>query len=185
MNSYREKCTDIFSNFFKEKYEKNKIPTFKSYKKIAINIEKSIYNETIKNCKEYRRPLSWESHWFYNSYKHYYMKVISNLKLNPCAPKILQKLQNKEIKFRDIAGMTHKELDPELYWKRWKEYDLKRFPKPVDEEKVLGIKKKGMFKCGRCKSTNTYHTQSQRSSSDEPMTTLVSCNDCSNVWKFR
>jgi transcription elongation factor S-II len=42
----------------------------------------------------------------------------------------------------------------------------------------------GMFTCGKCKATKTTYFQMQTRSSDEPMTTFVTCLNCNNRWKF-
>eukprot|EP00930_Biecheleria_cincta_P023719 TRINITY_DN17081_c0_g1_i1.p1 TRINITY_DN17081_c0_g1~~TRINITY_DN17081_c0_g1_i1.p1 ORF type:complete len:358 (-),score=106.68 TRINITY_DN17081_c0_g1_i1:514-1587(-) len=42
----------------------------------------------------------------------------------------------------------------------------------------------GMFTCGKCKGTKTTYFQMQTRSSDEPMTTFVTCLTCGNRWKF-
>lgn len=42
----------------------------------------------------------------------------------------------------------------------------------------------GMFTCGKCKGEKTTYFQKQTRSSDEPMTTFVSCLVCNNRWKF-
>merc|ERR1712232_682096 len=42
----------------------------------------------------------------------------------------------------------------------------------------------GMFTCGKCKGTKTTYFQMQTRSSDEPMTTFVTCLGCNNRWKF-
>lgn len=42
----------------------------------------------------------------------------------------------------------------------------------------------GMFTCGKCKGEKTTYFQMQTRSSDEPMTTFVSCLTCNNRWKF-
>jgi len=42
----------------------------------------------------------------------------------------------------------------------------------------------GMFTCGKCKGVKTTYFQMQTRSSDEPMTTFVTCLTCSNRWKF-
>mmetsp|Transcript_40657 Transcript_40657/g.73231 ORF Transcript_40657/g.73231 Transcript_40657/m.73231 type:complete len:347 (+) Transcript_40657:58-1098(+) len=42
----------------------------------------------------------------------------------------------------------------------------------------------GMFQCGKCKGTKTTYFQMQTRSSDEPMTTFVTCLTCNNRWKF-
>ncbi|EDO05373.1 Transcription factor S-II (TFIIS) central domain family protein [Babesia bovis T2Bo] len=45
-------------------------------------------------------------------------------------------------------------------------------------------KKKGQFKCLKCHSMETVYYQLQTRSSDEPMTTFVTCLECNNRWKF-
>lgn len=42
---------------------------------------------------------------------------------------------------------------------------------------------KGLFTCGRCKSSKTSNTQKQTRSADEPMTVFVVCHNCGNRWK--
>jgi len=42
----------------------------------------------------------------------------------------------------------------------------------------------GMFTCGKCKGIKTTYFQMQTRSSDEPMTTFVTCLTCNNRWKF-
>eukprot|EP01054_Gregarina_sp_Poly1_P006171 Gregarina_sp_Poly_1__6170@NODE_3265_length_1224_cov_138_324978_g2073_i0_p1_GENE_NODE_3265_length_1224_cov_138_324978_g2073_i0NODE_3265_length_1224_cov_138_324978_g2073_i0_p1_ORF_typecomplete_len308_score53_62TFIIS_M/PF07500_14/1_8e03TFIIS_M/PF07500_14/3e24TFIIS_C/PF01096_18/1_7e17Med26/PF08711_11/2_4e10Cytochrome_C7/PF14522_6/0_11DUF4189/PF13827_6/4_7e02DUF4189/PF13827_6/1Cytochrome_C554/PF13435_6/1_6e04Cytochrome_C554/PF13435_6/0_15_NODE_3265_length_1224_cov_138_324978_g2073_i01681091 len=43
---------------------------------------------------------------------------------------------------------------------------------------------KGQFPCGKCRSENTTYFQMQTRSSDEPMTTYVTCLNCHNRWKM-
>jgi transcription elongation factor S-II len=50
--------------------------------------------------------------------------------------------------------------------------------------KQCGIENaKGLFTCGRCKSSKTSNTQKQTRSADEPMTVFVHCHNCGNRWK--
>jgi len=42
----------------------------------------------------------------------------------------------------------------------------------------------GTFWCGKCKKNKTTYFQMQTRSSDEPMTTFVTCLNCHNRWKF-
>lgn len=42
----------------------------------------------------------------------------------------------------------------------------------------------GLFTCGKCKGVKTTYFQMQTRSSDEPMTTFVTCLTCNNRWKF-
>jgi len=47
-----------------------------------------------------------------------------------------------------------------------------------------GLRITGMFTCGKCKGVKTTYFQMQTRSSDEPMTTFVTCLTCNNRWKF-
>lgn len=47
-----------------------------------------------------------------------------------------------------------------------------------------GMRITGMFTCGKCKGVKTTYFQMQTRSSDEPMTTFVTCLTCNNRWKF-
>jgi len=42
-----------------------------------------------------------------------------------------------------------------------------------------------VFKCGRCEQRKAESYQMQTRSTDEPMTSFVSCLNCSNGWKFK
>ncbi|XP_026190023.1 transcription elongation factor S-II [Cyclospora cayetanensis] len=42
----------------------------------------------------------------------------------------------------------------------------------------------GQFPCFRCRTNKTVYFQMQTRSSDEPMTTFVTCLECGNRWKF-
>lgn len=57
----------------------------------------------------------------------------------------------------------------------------------ANEDKInkqCGIENaKGLFTCGRCKSSKTSNTQKQTRSADEPMTVFVQCHNCGNRWK--
>ncbi len=44
-------------------------------------------------------------------------------------------------------------------------------------------KKPGIYRCGKCKSYSTTYTQAQIRRADEPMTTFITCLDCTHSWK--
>ncbi|EPR57617.1 transcription elongation factor A TFIIS [Toxoplasma gondii TgCatPRC2] len=47
-----------------------------------------------------------------------------------------------------------------------------------------GASEGGQFPCFKCRTTKTVYFQMQTRSSDEPMTTFVTCLECGNRWKF-
>jgi DNA-directed RNA polymerase subunit M/transcription elongation factor TFIIS len=40
-----------------------------------------------------------------------------------------------------------------------------------------------LFKCPRCHKSKTIHCEVQTRSSDEPMTTFITCLECGKKWK--
>lgn len=145
---------------------------------IRINIEKGIFNLTIKTCKEKSESLSWKNAFFVKEYSTTARKVIANLTYTPNAPQVIQRINDGMIKPEDLASYSHAELRPEF----WEEQKLKTMAR------YIGTKSEqehdGFFKCGKCKTYKTTYTQAQTRSADEPMTTFVTCLNCNNVWKF-
>lgn len=52
-----------------------------------------------------------------------------------------------------------------------------------DWQRIHSVNNVGMYRCGKCKGRNTFYYQAQIRRADEPMTTFVTCNDCSHQWK--
>jgi transcription elongation factor S-II len=92
---------------------------------------------------------------------------------------ILGQLKNGEIKAHMIAFMTHQELNPEK-WHELIDAKIKRDKLKYDTTIQAST---NMFTCRKCKSKNCTYYQLQTRSADEPMTTFVSCIDCSARWK--
>jgi DNA-directed RNA polymerase subunit M/transcription elongation factor TFIIS len=99
------------------------------------------------------------------------VKVLENLKRTD----VQEKLKNGVIKSEEFASLEKDELYPE----KWQEIQDIRAPKNVNKEK-----RKGTYKCPRCKSwyTNTIVYQSR--GGDEPMTEKNNCFICEYSWKF-
>lgn len=53
----------------------------------------------------------------------------------------------------------------------------------INKQCGIALDAKGLFTCGRCKSSKTSNTQKQTRSADEPMTVFVQCHNCGNRWK--
>ena len=147
----------------------------------AKNIEKSIFNWTIKNSKKCCESPSWENTFFKESYKRKYISIISNIKNEKT--QIVDRIHKGVLKTKDIASYPPDVLFPSGPW-----------AKAIEEQKINDLKKelakdqekeyKGMFKCEKCKSNKTTFYQMQTRSADEPMTTFVTCMNCGKKWKF-
>ena len=145
---------------------------------IVLNLEKGIFNETIKYCKEKSIELKWSNINFSKKYCEISRKVIANMTYTPNANDVIQKILTKEWQPETVASKTHQELYPKLHEDMKTKIMSKYINNNTEQEH------EGFFTCGRCKSKKTTYTQAQTRSADEPMTTFVTCLDCNHRWKF-
>ena len=142
-------------------------------------IEKSIYNTSIKQAREKMIERSWSSPEFKTVYKTNYIKVYSNISLNKNADFVLGKIKYGLWEPDKIVSMTPQELYPDI----WEELILKNIKKMEQLSKQNNVQGTDMFRCGKCKKNNCTYYQMQTRSADEPMTTFITCLNCSNRWK--
>ena len=142
-----------------------------------FNMEKSIFNWSIKHIKSVGGVPSWENTQFKEIYKNRFLNIQHDLKNADLAKRIL----SGEVNTKFIAGMHATALDPngisaKVYQER-NEYNNKKYSANNEEEII------GMFTCNKCKSKKTTYYQMQTRSADEPMTTFVTCLNCDKRWK--
>lgn len=157
---------------------------------VAENIEKSMYNFTIRKAKSHGLVLNWSNPKF----RHYYKQSWIDIKTNLSNPK------NTIIRSDILSGKlnnlkTVAFLPPDKMWPSgpYAVELLKSKERQAARDAVndrLGHNYEGMFECSKCrrnKAANTKRTtyyQMQTRSADEPMTTFVTCHECGNRWKF-
>lgn len=143
--------------------------------KIANNVEKSIFNFSIKKAIEMKVVRKWDNESFVIIYMNKFKMIFHNLKNDI----IVEKLKQNVIKPHEVSFLTHVELLPE----KWKQ---------EIQDKKLRLENKFFpkieastdnFTCGKCKSKACTYYQLQTRSGDEPMTTFVTCTQCGNRWK--
>jgi transcription elongation factor S-II len=149
-------------------------------KKKSVNLEKSIFNYTVKLATNLSIPKSWENADFKKIYTKKARSVTGNLK-NANNMDFKNKVKSGEHKVRDIPGMTNYEIFTELYkpiMEKIKQKELARLANNHEQEDGCG-----MFKCGKCKKSNTTYYSLQTRGADEPMTNYITCLVCANRWK--
>lgn len=164
----RQYCIDKFSEIL----DLSKLDS------IVLNLEKGIFNETIKYCKEHKSELKWSNPIFLKKYSQLARKILANITYTPNASEVKDKIINNIWKAEDIASMTHEQLHPEFH----ADMKLKIMEKYINTHPEQ--EHDGFFKCGKCKTFKTTYTQAQTRSADEPMTTFVTCLNCNHRWKF-
>jgi DNA-directed RNA polymerase subunit M/transcription elongation factor TFIIS len=142
-------------------------------KREAANLERGIFNYSIRDATLKNVVKKWENPYFVQIYFDRFRTIWRNIE------HIVNRISNKEIKARNIGKMNHQELDPN----RWavmiqekKEKDENRYAPTLEANT-------DNYTCRKCKSKKCSYYQLQTRSADEPMTTYVTCLDCGNRWK--
>lgn len=147
--------------------------------KYALNLEKGIYNYSIKEADIKKVLKKWSNPFFVQIYIDKFRSIWINLKNDDVKNNIKKQIEEYELQPHKVAFMTHQELNPKK-WEALIEQKIKR-DKAKYETKIQAAT--DIFKCRKCKSNECTYYQMQTRSADEPMTTFVSCINCGNRWK--
>lgn len=152
--------------------------------KMAINLERGIFNYTISIYPNKRINETWND-YFNNIYINRAVKIYNNL--NPDSSlkntTLLNRLLSKEINEFEISSFNSEQLFPER-WKELTDKYLTNINDDLPEQIKLEDRPDGLFKCGKCKSYKTEYNEKQTRSADEPTTKFCYCHNCGNRWKF-
>jgi transcription elongation factor S-II len=152
----------------------NKLTLILNNHKNSINLEKGIYNSALAEADSKNIVKKWDNNSFLTLYINKLRSVYFNLNSD-----LIRQIDEKKIRPHEIAFMSHQQLRPS----RWKELiELKK----LRDDNLYSPKIEAStdnFTCYKCKSKKCTFYQLQTRSADEPMTTFVTCLDCSNRWK--
>jgi len=140
-----------------------------------INMEKGIYNYSIKEASRRKIVKKWENPHFAQLYNDRLRSIIMNLKQTS----LVEQLRNKEVLPQNIAFMTHQEFNPDR-WKVLIESKMKRDASKYNDNIQAST---NMYTCKKCKSTRCTYYEMQTRSADEPATIFVTCLDCGKHWR--
>lgn len=142
--------------------------------KHASNLEKGIFNYTLKEAEQRKVVKKWDNKYFVLIYMSHLRSILNNLTDN-----LISEVNNNSLEPHKIAFMTHQELDHDK-WSRLIEAKSKR-DKNKFETNISAAT--DTFTCRKCKGKNCTYYLMQTRSSDEPMTCYTNCLDCGNRWK--
>lgn len=177
----RKKVYDKFYDLLNDNIQSNEEDEIK---KIALNIERGIFNYSLKLYSFKAINDTWNE-VFSNIYISKSVILYDNL--NPDGKignkTLLSRLKSKEFNEFKLCSLTPDQLFPERWEQNSKKYlfdnlDIIRVPIDVSEQPD------GLFKCGKCKSYKTEYNEKQTRSADEPTTKFCYCHNCGNRWKF-
>jgi len=148
---------------------------FLKNEKNSTNLEKGIYNYTLKEATTRKVIKKWDNPYFVQLYKDRLWSIYSNLNNQD----LVDLVNSETIKAHTIAFMTHQEMRPEK-WKELIDAKIKR-DKHKFENNIEAAT--DTFTCRKCHKNQCTYYQMQTRSADEPMTTFVQCISCGNRWK--
>lgn len=142
--------------------------------KNSNNLEKGIFNYTLKEAEQRKVIKKWDNKYFVQIYLDRVRSIVINLNQT-----VIEQINDGSVKPHVVAFMTHQELSPEK-WKGLIEAKTKR-DKNKFETKISAAT--DTFTCRKCKGNQCTYYQMQTRSADEPMSCYVNCILCGNRWK--
>lgn len=161
---------DIFRNNIVLKIDK-----IINNKKHSLNLEKGIFNYSLKEANNKKVVKKWDNPYFVQIYIDKLRSVFFNLNTEY----VLKILSNGDIKPHNIAFMTHQELSPH----KWDELIKEKIKRDKNKFETKIEAATDTFTCRKCRQNKCTYYQLQTRSADEPMTTFVTCLNCDNRWK--
>ena len=145
--------------------------------KKSLNVEKSIFNFSIKEATNMKIVKKWDNEYFVLIYFNRFKSIFINLKKKNG---LLEKIINEEITNEDLCRLTHQEMFPE-HWTEIIKEKIKMDKKIFDEKKIESMS--DLVKCKKCKGRECTYYELQTRSCDEPATQYYTCLICDNKWK--
>lgn len=140
----------------------------------SSNLEKGIFNYTLKEAEQRKIIKKWDNKFFVQIYLSHLRSILNNL-----SEKWIDEVKNGTIKSHTIAFMTHQELDHD----KWSDLIEEKSKRDKNKFETNIAAATDTFTCRKCKANQCTYYQMQTRSADEPMTTFVTCIPCGNRWK--
>jgi hypothetical protein len=148
----------------------SKIKEFLEDETKSINLEKGIFNYSVKEANSRKIIKKWENPFFAQIYIDHLRSIYTNLK----NPELLEMVRTGEIPSQQLAFMTHQEMNHE-HWRSMIDRKMKRDASKFTTNVQAST---DMFTCRKCKSKRSSYIEMQIRSADEPATIFVTCLDC-------
>lgn len=143
--------------------------------KHSMNLEKGIYNYSLKEATRRKVIKKWDNPYFVQIYIDHLRSIFLNLKNDD----ILSQIKDGTIKSHTVAFMTHQEMNPE----RWTTMIEQKSKRDKSKFEVNIEAATDTFTCRKCKSKKCSFYLQQVRSADEATTIFVTCLNCGNRFK--
>jgi transcription elongation factor S-II len=142
--------------------------------KSSSNLEKGIFNYSLKEAEQRKIIKKWDNKLFIQIYLSHLKSILNNLN-----EEWIHEIRNGSIQAHKLAFMTHQELNHD----KWKELIDAKSKRDKNKFEANLAAATDTFTCRKCKNNQCTYYQMQTRSADEPMTTFVTCIPCGNRWK--
>lgn len=140
----------------------------------SLNLEKGIFNYSLKEADNRKIIKKWDNKFFVQIYLCQLKSIMNNLN-----DKWITEINTGNIEAHKLAFMTHHELNHE----RWSVLIEKKTKIDKNKYETNLQAATDTFTCRKCKNNKCTYYQMQTRSADEPMTTYCQCCICGNRWK--
>ena len=166
-------------NFRSNSHDIGKFESVLDDKDLSNEIERAVYNWAITYCEENNITRRWDNSIFRKVYINKCVSLITNLNTNSY---INNDYLREQVKLGKILPKDLVELEAtKIFPKNW-EYLIEKRNKNITSSIEAPEATTDQFKCPKCKARQCTYYQLQIRSSDEPMTTFVSCVKCKKKW---
>ena len=169
MSSRKIENPELFRSNIRKKLDKKL-----NNEKNSSNLEKGIFNYTLKEADQRKIIKKWDNKYFIQIYLDRLRTIYTNLN-----DTIVEQVTSGAIKPHVVAFMTHQELQPDK-WTALIDAKSKRDANKFETNVAAAT---DTFTCRKCKGNQCTYYQMQTRSADEPMTVYISCCNCGNRWK--
>jgi DNA-directed RNA polymerase subunit M/transcription elongation factor TFIIS len=143
--------------------------------KASLNLEKGIFNYTLKEADQRKIVKKWDNKFFVQIYLNHLRSILNNLN-----DKWIEEINSGNIQPHKMAFMNHQELNHEI-WKDLIETKSKRDKNKFETNVAAAT---DTFTCRKCKGNQCTYYQMQTRSADEATTIFVQCVLCNNRWRM-
>lgn len=144
--------------------------------RVATNIEKGVFNYSIREADTQKVVKKWENPHFVTLYVDRLRSLYTNLSVHE---DFRAQVLSGEIAPEQLSRMSHIDIAPQ----KWEILVEAKRKKDISRYQITEQASTSEFKCRRCQSRRCQYYELQVRSADESCSVYVNCLDCGKRWR--